>query len=392
MSHDSPAPVEPSKRDVLQHLRELLGRMPPDIDQARMLVDSIEPSETVLRAKATRVLRFVEAPKSPLTAAQAPLSSSGMWSRLLSVIPGGWGTLAAAGVAAVMAALGYSELLPSLGSNPHAPDRAANPFPLPVPLFQVASPASTVTFQHGASSSLTALPMPDGIGIKDDLSKWDRRGMFHGAWAAPYEHQYFVDGCLLADNHYLYVGAEVGDPWPMQSKSPVEKVPDAGWKGGGIQLRFASTGWPVKASDPPESFYHMTIWHKADEKQDYLHIVRGRNLDKGVEVLTSDSADNSDFCAQFVPSKGGYQMRCRIAWKLLGYPARPVNHEAGMCWEVTWSDAIGQTFVGKYTDIFLPEKLKELATSQPGNEWIPGKRSYQNAEIWGKVKFTSPDE
>jgi hypothetical protein len=292
----------------------------------------------------------------------------------------------------VIAYLGWGAFGPP--ANPFAPEAAETPFPLPVPLFAPDGQGRAVTFQHGRLLGLHVPPARAGFRPEDDFEKWDRRGMFHSAWAPPYSEQRFVDGCLLSDDDSLYVGALVGDPWALRSQSRPGAAPDGGWEGGSVQIRLATAGWPVKDEDATEKFFHLTFWHYAREERAFLHVGRGKRLELAAgPPLPSQDNSGSEFSGTFVPvGTRGYVMRCRVAWHLLRLEHGPRDRAFGLCWEVCWSDPAGEHFVGKLTEFFDPVRLREMTAVGGEPERLPGKQSYQRPDFWGKAIFPpAPD-
>jgi len=69
----------------------------------------------------------------------------------------------------------------------------------------------------------------------------------------------------------------------------------------------------------------------------------------------------------------------------------PYGRELGMCWEVCWANQAAERCVGKLTDCFDPNALRQLNLPDAENERVPGKRSYQNPVIWGKAIYARPN-
>ena len=53
--------------------------------------------------------------------------------------------------------------------------------------------------------------------IDGDLSDWDRSGAFYSACQPPYHENYYLEGMMMYDEQFVYIGAHVGDPAPMRS-------------------------------------------------------------------------------------------------------------------------------------------------------------------------------
>jgi hypothetical protein len=131
---------------------------------------------------------------------------------------------------------------------------------------------------------------------------------------------------------------------------------------------------------PPDNLTHLTFWQF--QGQPYWQMARGfpnlKKYDVPATVL-------SDFAARFQPVIGGYVFKCRIPWAILGLNAVPYGKELGFCWETTWSDRNGSQCVGKLTDFFDPDQLRNLEGLPTEAERVPGKQSYQRPQIWGKA-------
>jgi hypothetical protein len=268
-----------------------------------------------------------------------------------------------------------------------APIEANPPYPLPFPLTATEGDR-IVTYQHGRLTGLHVMRAPATVDMDigaDGRLPWDCRGRFRSAWAAPYADQYYIEGCLMMDEHYLYIGALVGDPCPMRSACEPKPTTDGGWSGGSIQLRVATDLdhlWPVQPVHAKEKLFHLTLWSFQDRA--YLHIARG--MDFSVPIAPLRSPDQG-YEARFrkTDDDRGYVVKCRVPWKLLGLETAPYGRELGLSWDVLWSDQQGREFIGKLTDFYNAAALNDLRARAAGALLPPGKQSYQTAAIWGKA-------
>jgi hypothetical protein len=367
MQPSAPAP-DPGADAVLSRIAAALGGNAPDFARARQIVRDIDPSRAELRARAEQLVRLYRAarPASP-------------WHRLAARLPARWRPVLLAVAALALAVPAAYRLWP----GDFAPTAARDPYPLPVPLFESDGKAA-LSLQHGRLIVLHVLPAADDLGLDGDLSRWDTRGQFHSAWAPPYDRQHYVDGCLLMSPKYLYVGARVGDPWPLRSSVPGAEDTQTGWEGGSLQLRLATGEQHPADIDgpyPPDRLVHLTLWHRKADGKSLLRVGHGA-LTEPTKPLV---APQDDFDAHFAPAEGGYMVKRRLPWGLLGLTEAPFGRSLGFCWETTWSDRAGERCVGKLTEFFDPNRLRDLAGLDNELERLPGKQSYQRPVIWGKA-------
>jgi hypothetical protein len=93
------------------------------------------------------------------------------------------------------------------------------------------------------------MPASQPVVIDGNLSEWDRQKMFRSQ--CDDAKDYGVEGAMMYDAACLYVGAHVADPAPMRNIIDPATDGDAGWKGGGVQVRLSTDrtlGWPVDAN------------------------------------------------------------------------------------------------------------------------------------------------
>ena len=141
------------------------------------------------------------------------------------------------------------------------------------------------------------MPASQPVVVDGNLSEWDRQRMFRSQCDGTKDHA--VEGALMYDADYLYVGAHVADPAPMRNLIDPATDGDAGWKGGGLQVRLSTDrtlGWPVDANadiyyqgqpmkqrpqDVNEKIVHLTLWHHAPSQKDCLHVSYGMDFHGG---------------------------------------------------------------------------------------------------------------
>jgi len=228
------------------------------------------------------------------------------------------------------------------------------------------------------------VPAPAAVKIDGDLSDWDRSGSFFIACEEPYSKHYYIEGAMMYDAKFLYIGAHVGDPAPMCSVIDPETDPKAGWKGGGVQVRLSTdrkAGWPLGGQwaalpgyqphplDKSEQLVHLTMWHCKPRDQACLHIAHGMNLhgDKinppGYKAAYRKDADGR-----------GYVLEYAIPWELLSAAQDPplAGDVLGACWNVHWSDEEGRLWKGYLVDIINP--------AEKGY-------TYQRAATWGQAIY-----
>jgi len=108
-------------------------------------------------------------------------------------------------------------------------------------------------YNNSTTEEIRVVRAPAAVRIDGDLSEWDRSGRIRVACVAPWGDHHYLDAAMMYDDRFLYVGAHVGDPFPMRSQvSPHEKRELYGM-GGGVALRISTdrkAGWPLSAESP----------------------------------------------------------------------------------------------------------------------------------------------
>jgi hypothetical protein len=370
-------PTTPDPSVVLHQIGDLVSGPRPDFAAARKILASIDPSQVDLQAQAEQLIRFYEA----LQSKDGWVTS--LFGAVSSKVPGGWGLVA--GAVVVLAAL---FLVSRYGGGATPAPTEALPFPLPIPTFEPAGDGRVITYQHGRLIELAIQPAPKDVSLDGGFSTWPGGRRFRSAWAAPYDGERYVEGGLLMDDDYLYVGAHVGDPWPMRNAHKPGDDADGGWAGGAIQIRLATNvvgdkdATPVGDKYPTDKLIHLTLWQS--EGRACLHVAEGASaLRTRARLFPAEEGYNGRFEAD--RDDRGYSMKCRVPWKLLGLDRAPYGRKLGLCWEVCWSDREGKRCVGKLTDFFDAEALRHLEGLGAESERVPGKQSFQRPVVWGRA-------
>jgi len=241
-----------------------------------------------------------------------------------------------------------------------------------------------VPYNQHRFDAVHIVPAPAKVAIDGDLSDWDRSGSFLVRFTEPYSRDYYVEGAMMYDAQYLYIGAHVGDPAPMRSVIDPKTDPTAGWKAGAVQVRISTdraAGWPLQAEgslvrkaplrplDRSAQLVHLTMWYYQPEKLPCLHIQYGMNF-HGEVVNPADARgafkEDSDH--------RGYVLEYAIPWRWLHAEADPPRGGdlLAACWNVHWSDDGGRLWKGYLVDVLNP--------SEKGY-------TYQRAATWGRAIF-----
>ncbi len=242
-----------------------------------------------------------------------------------------------------------------------------------------------VPYNRRTFDRVHVVPAPGGAKVNGDLSTWNRTGQFAIACVEPYSRDYYVEGCMMYDLQFLYIGAHVGDPAPMCSVFNPAIDPSVGWKGGAVQVRICadpSFGWPVDAEgclvrgrkplrpqDRSDHLVHLTMWYYQPEAKPCLHVNYGMDFH-------GDRVNPSGMIAAYRKDADGrgYTMTYAIPWSVLNCHARPprAGDELGCCWNVHWSDEEGRLWKGYLVDVTNPQEKGF---------------TYQTAKTWGRAIF-----
>lgn len=242
-----------------------------------------------------------------------------------------------------------------------------------------------VPYNRRTFDRVHVVPAPAAVKVNGELSTWDRSGQFFTACVEPYSHDYYVEGCMMYDRQFLYIGAHVGDPAPMCSVFDPAVDPSVGWKGGAVQVRLCTDpafGWPVDAEgylvrgrkplrpqDRSDNLVHLTMWYYQPEAKACLHVNYGMDYH-------GDRVNPPRMIAAFKKDADGrgYTMTYAIPWSVLNCEGRPprAGDELGCCWNVHWSDEEGRLWKGYLVDVTNPQEKGF---------------TYQTARTWGRAIF-----
>lgn len=230
---------------------------------------------------------------------------------------------------------------------------------------------------------INIIPAPDNVIIDGDLSDWDLSGTFKTACDPPYSSFYYVEGSMMYDDKYLYIGAHVGDPYPMRSSILHTDNLKGFGSGGAIALRLSldrKMGWPSKGKFKDtltpdvvaklnKKLMFAIMWYERPTQTASLHLMTGMSYYNPIlnpPQYTGAFRKDSD--------NQGYTMEYKIPWSLLNAAEDPPRggDVLGMTWVTHWSGAEGRNFKGQLVDIVNP-----LVKG-----W-----SFKNAATWGKAIY-----
>lgn len=248
---------------------------------------------------------------------------------------------------------------------PFQPERFVRMFPTDQDGGQPAGPV----YNRSRFDTVHVVPAPTRIVLDGDLSDWDRSGAFYSACLPPYHESHYVEGAMMYDPQYLYLGAHVGDPTPMRSRmDPVSDPEHYSWRGGGVIVRLATDpalGWPLQGLGPPEAdsahpeighrpqdvdehLVHVTMWYHQPTAQARLELSYGMDF-HGVR------GNPTGWAGTFRPDPNGlgYTLEYAIPWSLLKASNRPPQpgDVVGANWTVHWSDEEGHLSRGHLVEI-----------------------------------------
>ncbi|HYG75548.1 MAG TPA: FecR domain-containing protein, partial [Planctomycetota bacterium] len=210
-----------------------------------------------------------------------------------------------------------------------------------------------VPYNKNRVDSIQVTRVPGKITIDGNLADWDRSFPFKSRCAEPYGEHYNVEGYMMADDQYLYIGAHVRDPSPMRSVIDPLTDPNVGWKGGSVQVRIAtdrSMAWPSQAEgytrkgprrpiDISSNLCHITMWYFRPDKLPCLHLEYGMNF-HGMQI----NPDGYQGAYTKDADGRGYTMEYAVPWSLLHAEKDPprAGDTVAACWNVHWSDDGGR--------------------------------------------------
>ena len=240
-------------------------------------------------------------------------------------------------------------------------------------------------YNRSRLDTVTIVPAKPGVLIDGDLSDWDLSGRFRTECEPPYNENYYLEAAMMYDDRNLYIGAHVGDPYPMRSQiAPQESVNRHGM-GGAVALRISTdrkAGWPLRAEaagprkgrpageqDLSDKLSFIVLWYYQPEQRACIHLRHGMDL-HGVKVNPPgyEGAFRQDTDGR------GYTLEYAIPWRLLNAEDDPPQggDELAVMWLTHWSDANGRKWRGQLTDVMQPH--------EPG--W-----NFARAATWGKAVY-----
>ena len=245
-----------------------------------------------------------------------------------------------------------------------------------------------IPFKPSRIASLDVVAAPGPVTIDGDLSDWDLSGAFEARCAEPFGESYHLQGLMMHDAQYLYIGAQVGDPMPMRNVIDPNTDPWSAWMGGSVQLRLSTDrefGWPLRATravprqgereeqNTSDRIIHLTLWYFEPREQPCLEIRYGMMFDRGVV-----NPPGWQGAFHKAPDGKSYTVECAIPWTLLGAGSDPprAGDELGLCWTVNWSDASGKRWKGQLVEIKNPAYADRGKTL-----------TFEVAETWGKAVY-----
>lgn len=248
-------------------------------------------------------------------------------------------------------------------------------------------PAGRGAYPYNVSQfdSVQIVPAPAKITVDGDLSDWNLSGRFRSACEPPYAENYYLEAAMMYDDRHLYIGAHVGDPYPMRSQMRPTDPVDRHGAGGAVALRISTdrdAGWPLSAvgegerygrpasaADLSDKLSFVVLWFCEPEQKACIHLRHGMDL-HGVQVNPPgyQGAFRKDVDGR------GYTLEYAIPWNLLNAADDPprVGDELAAMWLVHWSDAAGRKWQGQLIDVMKP--------NEPG--W-----NFLRAATWGKAIY-----
>lgn len=228
------------------------------------------------------------------------------------------------------------------------------------------------------------VPTPTDVVIDGDLSDWDLSGRFRSACESPYDALYHLEGAMMFDDEYLYVGAHVGDPFPMRSIVSPSMERNLYGHGGSVALRLSvdrEMGWPARGEHfeykraPPEAhdlndkLIFVVLWYCQAEDLACIHLRYGMDF-HGSQVNPAGyrGAFRKD------ADERGYTLEYAIPWNLLNAEEDPPQggDVLAAAWLAHWSDEGGRDWKGQLVDILTPGETG----------W-----NYARAATWGKAFY-----
>ncbi|MEX0867256.1 MAG: hypothetical protein WD030_07850 [Pirellulales bacterium] len=229
------------------------------------------------------------------------------------------------------------------------------------------------------------VPATGTVKIDGSLDDWDLSGQFASHCEPPYDAFYHLRGAMMYDQQYLYIGAEVGDPFPMRSVVSPREGRELYGNGGGLAFRISTDramGWPVRgegagteyrrdlvAEDYNNKLAFLMLWFYEPEDVACLNIRYG--MDRHGTVVNPPGYRGA---FRKHPDGWGYTVEYAIPWSLLNAADDPPRADdvLGCTWLVHWAGPEGRNWRGQLIDGVNP-----LETG-----W-----NFQRAATWGKAIY-----
>ncbi len=246
----------------------------------------------------------------------------------------------------------------------------------------------SLPYNRSRYRSITVAAAPSNLVIDGDLSDWNLSHRIRAACEPPYAEHYYLEGTVLYDREYLYVGAHVGDPHPLRGKiSPLEHANRHGL-GGAVSLRISTdrqAGWPLRAEnvvarlgrpagpqDLSDKLAFVVMWYYAPAQLSCLHLRYGMDMHS---LKVNPEGYRGAFRAD--ADGRGYTLEYAIPWKLLNAADDPprAGDELGFMFLTHWSDADGKKWQGQLIDVTDPDEHGF---------------NFERAATWGKAIYQSP--
>jgi hypothetical protein len=225
-------------------------------------------------------------------------------------------------------------------------------------------------YNRSRFDTVHVVPAPARVTVDGDLSDWDRSGAFYSACLPPYHESHYLEAAMMYDAEFLYLGAHVGDPLPMQSVMAPEQDPQQyPWRGGSVIVRLSTSpalGWPLAGQGPAEGEAQgrPEIGHRAQDISEYIaHLMMWYHRPTGKARLGvtygmdchGELFDPKGWQGAFRldPNGRGYTLEYAIPWLLLKAQRRPprAGDVLAANWTVHWSDQDGKLSRGYLTEI-----------------------------------------
>ncbi|WP_437221645.1 hypothetical protein SH661x_002412 [Planctomicrobium sp. SH661] len=234
-------------------------------------------------------------------------------------------------------------------------------------------------------------PAPRDIVIDGELNDWDLSGQFESRCEPPFDTYYHMRGAAMFDDKYLYIGAVVGDPFPMRSTVSPHIQQNLYGHGGCLALRVSTDrnmGWPVRGQsineedgyrkllteDLNDQLCFLVLWYYEPEQLPCLHVKYGMD-EHGRRV------NPPGYRGAFRKHSDGmgYTVEYAIPWELLHAANDPPRggDTLGMTWLTHWSGPEGHNWKGQLIDIVNPK----------AKGW-----NYNRAATWGRAIYQKKSE